>query len=120
LSEFALLFVPVMSVPFAFVVAVVFLPTVLIAHHVLRGGRRWMLAAAAGAAAPLAGLALLAAGRLLFAGSPHMKPTLWDDIVGLSRDPAHALPYAVALTVGGIVFGMMMGRIGSSDAKGLG
>jgi hypothetical protein len=117
LGEFAVLFIPIMSVPFAFVVAMVYLPTLLIAHRILRGSPSWMLAAVGTSAAPLAGLALLAAGRVLFSGSPHMKPTIWDDLVALSRDPAHTLPYALALIVGGIVFGTTMGRALSSDAS---
>jgi hypothetical protein len=110
LSEFAVLFVPIMTAPFAFVLAAVYLPTVLIARHLVRDRHRWMLAAAGGAAAPLAGLALLASGRVLFAGSPHMRPALWDDVVAITHDPVHMLPYALALVVGGIVFGTIMGR----------
>jgi len=110
LSEFAVLFVPVMTVPFAFVLAAVYLPTTLLVQRKVRGGPSWIVAAAGGAAAPLAGLALLAAGRILFSGSPHMRPAMWDDLIALSRDPVHALPYALALLAGGIVFGATIGR----------
>jgi hypothetical protein len=120
LSEFAVLFVPVMTVPFAFVLAAVYLPATLLVQRRVRGGPRWIVAAAGGAAAPLAGLALLAAGRILFSGSPHLRPAMWDDVVALSRDPLHTLPYALALLVGGIVFGATIGRARRCDAEGLG
>jgi hypothetical protein len=113
LSDFAIIFVPIMTVPFVFVIAAVYLPTVLIARRMAPHSRRWMLAAVGGAAAPLAGLALLAAGRVLFSGSRHTRPALWDDIVALSRDPVHTLPYALALVVAGIVLGAMIGGVGN-------
>jgi hypothetical protein len=116
LSEFAFIFVPVMTVPFAFVLAAVYLPATLLVRRRVRDGRSWIVAAAGGAAAPLAGLALLAAGRLLLSGSPHMRPAMWDDVIALSRDPMHTLPYALALLAGGIVFGATIGRARLSDA----
>lgn len=115
LSEFAFLFVPIMTIPFAFVLAAVYLPVLLIADRMVGRGATWSLAATGAAAAPLAGLALLVAGRILFSGAPHMRPTIWDDIAALSRDPVHTLPYALALLVGGIVFGTTMGRARTWD-----
>jgi hypothetical protein len=104
LLEIALIYLVIIAVPLALALAMVTVPTVVSMRSVVGRHRVWLQAAGA-AAAPFGILLLLAAARVLFAGSEHMRPTLWHDVVAVSRDPYHLMPMLMALMAGGIVMG---------------
>jgi uncharacterized membrane protein YhaH (DUF805 family) len=109
-GELALLFPLLMSVPFALTAVFVLLPSMSL---VLRrsGGRLWPLMAAAVVAAPLQAFALLAGGRILFRGSPHLRPALADDVVAVLGHPSSVTIVMLgAFAAGGIVLGFWSRR----------
>ena len=101
--ELALLFPIVMAIPLALLVLVVYLPAML-GMRALIGPRRLSLGLAGTALAPVAGMVLLLAGRLLFAKSG----SVWIDLQAIARDPLHASPLLLALVSGGIVLGVSL------------
>ena len=103
LVELALLFPIVMAIPLALLVVVVYLPAML-GMRALIGPRRLSLGLAGTALAPVAGMVLLMAGRLIFAKSG----SIWIDLQAIARDPLHASPLLLALVSGGIVFGVSL------------
>jgi hypothetical protein len=111
-GELAMLFPPLMSVPFALTTALVLLP--IVALVLWRADGLWPVVAAAAAAAPLQVVALLIGGRILFRGVQHMRPTLLDDIVAVLGHPsAETLVLLGAFAAGGAVFGVIAGRGGA-------
>lgn len=115
LTELAFLFPLVMAIPFGFLLVVVYLPTLRVAHSVAGGGRLRQ-GLAGGAAGPVAGLVLLVAGRILFSNVPHIRPTIWADLEAISRNPLDVAPWILTLVIGGVVLGLGVSWSATTDA----
>ncbi len=108
--ELVVIYAPIMSAPFALVVGGVLLPAVGGARAMTGPGRPWLLGQVGVAVAPLQALVLLAGGRFLFAGGPHMRPTLAADLAAIANHPADTVLLLVALGAGGLTLGVRAAR----------
>ena len=110
IAELAVIYPIVMSVPFALVIGGVLLPAVGCARAMTGPGRPWLLGQVGVAVAPLQALVLLAGGRFLFAGGPHMRPTLAADLAAIASQPAQAVALLLAFGAGGLTLGVWAAR----------
>jgi hypothetical protein len=106
LGELVFIYLIVMSLPIAFLVAGVLLPIVALVRAAVGPARPWVLGMAGGAVAPVQGLAFLIGGWVLFRGGPHMRPTFADHFATLVNDPARVVPLLLAFAAGGVAFGV--------------
>jgi hypothetical protein len=105
-GELAALYIPVMGVPFALLAGAVLLPLVSLARAVVGPGRPWLLGAIGVAAAPIQGFAFLLSGRIVFHGSPHIRPTLMADVAALAAHPVDTAVILSAFAAGGLALGV--------------
>jgi hypothetical protein len=106
LIELAIAYPVVMSIPLAFVIVAVTLPMVAAARSFV-GDRRVWLALVGAAAAPVGIVAMVGAGRLMFAS---LRPTLWADLAFLPRNLQGVVPVLLALVIAGITVGVGITR----------
>ena len=111
IGELATLYVPAMSIPFAFSTAVVLLPLMALIREIAGADRPWLLGFVGVAAAPVQGLLLLASGRMVFRGSPRIRPTFGADLVAIASQPADAAVLLAAFAAGGITLGMWAAKL---------
>lgn len=116
IGELAVMYVPVMSVPFAAGTGMVLVPLMSCARAVAGPDRPWLLGSVGVIAAPVQGMALLIAGRMLFHGSPHVRATLAADLAAQIAHPADAAGLLVAFAAGGLVLGAWAARPSDSTA----
>lgn len=114
-AELAVIYVPVTSIPFAFSTVVVLLPLVALGRQILGGDRPWRLVIVGLAAAPIQGLLLLASGRILFRGSPHMRPTIGADLAAIAHQPLDTAVLLAAFAAGGITLGLWAASLRSRN-----
>ena len=108
LTELVSLFAVIAAVPFAVVVLAVFTPALILTRRWLT--RSWMPCAVVGlATAPVAGLSLLLAGHWLFRDASAHRQVL-SELQTIMWDPLAAVPWLLALSVGGVVQGLVFSR----------
>jgi hypothetical protein len=115
IGELAALYVPVMGIPFALLAGAVLLPLISLARAVVGPGRPWLLGTIGVAAAPVQAFVLLIAGRIVFQGSPHIRPTLAADVASLAAHPADAAVILSAFAAGGLALGVWAARSNRSS-----
>ena len=109
-GDLATIYVPVMSVPFAFGAAAVLLPLIAFTRTVAGVGRPWLFGMVGVAAAPVQALILLASGRVMFRGSPHMRPTLAADLDAIMSHRGETAVLLGALAAGGLTLGVLAAK----------
>jgi len=122
IAELATIYVPIMIAPFGLAMTVVMLPFVAFASALVRIRRAWVVPLVGLASAPLAMVGLVAAGRMVFGGSPRMRPTLTADLAAVVNQP-DTVPILIALGLGGTLLGWWAARMfrpGSPANLGMG
>ena len=110
LIELAFLFLFAMAVPFALVIAAVYLPPLTAVARVL-GRRPVALAGIGGALGPIGILAMVTAGHFVFS---H-RPSIAADLSAFARDPIGSVLFVVTFMIGGALTGL---GVASSVAPG--
>jgi hypothetical protein len=62
-------------------------------------------------AAPVQAFALLLGGRVIFAGSPRLRPTVAADLAAIASHPADSVVLLIALAAGGLTLGVLAARV---------
>ena len=106
LSALAFAYTIVMAIPFALTIGVVTTPVVVGMRRLIGEHRLWLTIAGA-ATAPLAILAMLVTGRMMFGDSGR---TLVGHLLMIANDPQALPPVILALIVGGATLGLGIPR----------
>jgi len=108
-GEIAVIYIPVMVLPFAVATAAVPLPVMSLVRAVMTARPRWLLGCLGVALAPVQGLALITAGNFLFARD-EPRSTIAGTVAVALRQRMETTVILTALAAGGLVLGLLAAR----------